>query len=151
MTTVSRLKRVIVSVFMARLSVSAAVCFGILALFSGMRISAQTTAVAEVSGAVTDATGAAVAGAQVTMTETDKDSLHSTTTDSNGRYVLANLPVGPYRLEVKVSGFKDYIQSGIVLVVNNNIQINVPMQVGSISEKVEVTAATSLSRPRRPR
>ena len=55
-----------------------------------------------------------------------------------------NLPVGPYRLEVKASGFKDYVQSGIVLVVNNNIQINVPMQVGSISEQVEVTATTSL-------
>ena len=90
-----------------------------------MRLSAQTTAVAEVSGIVTDASGAAVVSAQVTMTETDKGSLHSTTTDPNGQYVLPNLPVGPYRLEVKASGFKDYIQSGIVLVVNNNIQINV--------------------------
>ena len=52
--------------------------------------------------------------------------------------------MGPYRLEVKASGFKDYIESGIVLAVNNNIQINVTMQIGSISEKVEVTATTSL-------
>src|SRR5580658_5303421 len=133
MTTVSRLKRII-----------SPVCFGIAVLLFGIRLTAQTTAVAEVSGAVSDATGAALVGAQVTMTETDKDSLHSTTTDSNGRYILPNLPVGPYRLEVKANGFKDYLQSGIVLVVNNNIQINVAMQVGSISERVEVTAATSL-------
>jgi Carboxypeptidase regulatory-like domain/TonB dependent receptor len=133
MTTVSRLKRII-----------SPVCFGIAVLLFGIRLNAQTTAVAEVSGTVSDATGAALVGAQVTMTETDKDSVHSATTDASGRYVLPNLPVGPYRLEVKANGFKDYIQSGIVLVVNNNIQINVAMQVGSISERVEVTAATSL-------
>jgi hypothetical protein len=58
--------------------------------------------------------------------------------------VLPNLPVGPYRFEVRVNGFKDYQQTGIVLVVNNNIQIDAPMQVGSLSEKVEVTATASL-------
>jgi hypothetical protein len=88
---------------------------------------AQTTAVAEVSGTVTDASGAVIAGAQVTMTETDKDLIHTVSTDTGGRYTFPNLPVGPYRLEVKISGFKDYVESGIVLVVNNNIEINVTM------------------------
>ena len=106
--------------------------------------SAQSVAVAQVSGIVTDASGAAMANAQVTMTETDKGSVHSVTTDASGQYVLPNLPVGPYTLEVKANGFKDYVRTGIILVVNNNIQINVPMQVGSISERVEVTGTTSL-------
>jgi hypothetical protein len=105
---------------------------------------AQASAVAGVSGTVTDPTGAAVAGAQVSMTETDKHLNRSATTDSSGYYVLPNLPVGPYRLEIKSNGFKDYIQTGIVLVVNNNIQFNVTMQVGSISERVEVTATAGL-------
>jgi hypothetical protein len=105
---------------------------------------AQVTAVAQVSGTVTDPSGAAIANAQVTMTEVDKRATHSTTTDGAGSYTLPNLPVGPYRLEVKAPGFKDYIQSGLELVVNNNIQINVPMQVGAASEKIEVTAATSM-------
>jgi hypothetical protein len=127
-----------------RWSVSAAVFFGIGILVSGVCLNAQTTAVAQVSGTVTDSSGAAVVNASVTMTETEKGFVRSTTTDNSGQYVLANLPVGPYRLEVKFSGFKNYVQNGIVLVVNNNIQIDVPMQVGSFSEKVEVTASASL-------
>jgi hypothetical protein len=105
---------------------------------------AQAVAVAQVSGAVTDPTGAAIPNAQVTMTETEKQSVRSATADASGNYVFPNLPVGPYTLEVKADGFKDYVQRGIILVVNNNIQINATLQVGSISEKVEVTAATNL-------
>jgi hypothetical protein len=102
---------------------------------------AQATAEAEVSGTVTDQTGAAIANAEVTMTETDKHAIHTTRTDKSGIYNLPNLPVGPYQLEVKVQGFKDYVQTGIVLVVNNNIQINVPMQIGAASDHIEVTAS----------
>src|ERR1700677_3279389 len=105
---------------------------------------AQVTATAQVSGTITDASGAAIANAGVIMTEVDKHTAHATKSDSNGSYTLPNLPVGPYRLEVKVPGFKDYIQSGIELVVNNNIQINAAMQVGSASERVEVSATASM-------
>src|SRR5271166_5570466 len=84
---------------------------------------AQAVAVAQVSGTVTDPTGAAIPSAQVTMTETEKQSVRSTMTDPSGSYVFPNLPVGPYTLEVKADGFKDYFQRGIVLIVNNNIQI----------------------------
>jgi len=66
----------------------------------------QTTAVAEVSGLVTDQTGAAVPGALVRMLETDKQAAHTVLTDPQGRYVLPNLPVGPYRLHVQAKGFK---------------------------------------------
>ncbi len=106
--------------------------------------SGQSTAVAQVSGVVADPSGAAIAGAQVTLTETDKQTSRSTTTDANGSYVLPNLPVGPYRLEIKANGFKDYLLTGIVLVVNNNVQFNAALQVGSISERVEVTASAGL-------
>jgi hypothetical protein len=100
--------------------------------------------VAQVSGTVTDPSGAAIVGAQVSMTETDKQLVRAVTTDTGGRYTLPNLPVGPYRLEVKDSGFKDYVQQGIELVVNNNIEINVAMQLGAASERVEVTARASM-------
>jgi hypothetical protein len=72
----------------------------------------QTVAVAEVSGAVTDPTGAAIAGAAVSMTETDKQIVRSTVTDSQGNYALPELPVGPYRLEVRANGFKDHGSPG---------------------------------------
>ncbi len=104
----------------------------------------QSVAIAEVSGMVSDPSGARLAGAQVTMTETSKNAARSTVSDTVGRYTLPNLPVGPYTLEVKAAGFKDYAQTGIVLEVNNNIQINVVMQIGAASERIEVTASTSL-------
>src|ERR1700694_1273913 len=105
---------------------------------------AQAVAIAQVSGSVTDQSGSAIPNAQVTMTETDKQAVHTTVTDAQGQYVLPGLPVGPYPLEVQANGFKNYVQTGIVLQVNQNIQVNAAMQVGSISEKVEVSATASM-------
>src|SRR5437016_5177406 len=99
---------------------------------------AQAVAIAEISGTVSDPSGSPIPRAAVRMTETEKQTVHSTLTDASGRYVLPNLPVGPYKLGIQASGFKDYVQSGIVLQVGNNIAINVTMQVGSVSETVEV-------------
>jgi hypothetical protein len=113
-------------------------------LFVGLSAHAQVTAVAQISGQITDSTGAAIVNADVTMTEIGKRDVHATKSDASGSYVLSNLPVGLYRLEVKTNGFKDYVQNGIELVVNNNIQKNVLMQVGSASEKVEVSATASM-------
>jgi hypothetical protein len=127
-------------------STLAGACLASTLLFLGFQstIYAQVTATAQVSGSVTDSSGAAIVNAEVIMTEIDKHSIHSAKSDSSGTYTLPNLPVGPYRLEVKAPGFKDYIQTGIELVVNNNIQINAAMQVGSASEKVEVLANASM-------
>src|SRR5580698_10545201 len=72
---------------------------------------AQVTAVAQVSGQVTDASGAAIANAEVSMTELSKHDVHATRSDAAGGYTLSNLPVGLYRFEVKAPGFKDYIQN----------------------------------------
>lgn len=115
-------------------------------LFLGLQstANAQVTAVAQVSGTVSDPSGAAIVNAQVTMTEVDKHTIHTTLSDVTGSYTLPNLPVGPYRLEVKSPGFKDYVQSGLELVVNNNIQVNVAMQVGAATEKIEVSATASM-------
>jgi hypothetical protein len=115
-------------------------------LFSGSQsiLKAQATAVAQVSGTVSDATGAAIVNAQVTMTEISKNLVRTVATDTSGRYTMPNLSVGSYRLEVKSQGFRDYIQANIQLVVNNNIEINVPMQIGAASERVEVSAIASM-------
>src|SRR3954454_22088319 len=126
---------------MWRLSVSKAPAYLLAAALVALNLPSpawsQAVAVAEVSGVITDASGGALPTAQVIMTETNKQSSRTVLTDPTGHYVLTNLPVGPYRLEVKANGFKDYQQTGIVLQVNNNVQINVTMQVGSISERVE--------------
>src|SRR5438477_1326908 len=105
---------------------------------------AQQVNVAQVSGRVTDGTGAAVAGAEVRMIETQRNIAHTAATDQQGEYVLPGLPVGPYQLEVKKEGFKSYSQTGIVLQVNDHVTLNAVLAVGSVSETVEVKAATAM-------
>jgi outer membrane receptor protein involved in Fe transport len=108
------------------------------------RAGAQAVAVAEVTGVISDPTGAPIAGAAVRMTETSKQVVRNANTDDQGRYTLPNLPVGPYQLDVTAKGFKSYVQSGIILQVGKNVQINVAMQLGSITESVQVTADTTM-------
>lgn len=105
---------------------------------------AQTVAVASVSGTVTDPSGSAIAGALVSVRETDKQIVRSTITDVQGNYALPELPVGPYRLEVRANGFRSHVESGLVLQVDNNVEINVRMEVGTVNETVEVQANTNL-------
>ncbi len=105
---------------------------------------AQAVAIAEISGVITDASGKVVPNAQVIAVETDKQLVRQTTSNDEGRFVLANLPVGPYRLEVKSPGFKDYRQTGISLAVGQSTGINVQLTIGSVSESVEVSANASM-------
>jgi hypothetical protein len=126
---------------------SAIFSFLLLALFLvnlPTNVRAQTTEVASVSGSVSDASGAVIAGATVIMVETDKHLTHTVMSDSGGRYNFPNLPIGPYSMEVKMSGFKDFVESGIVLVVNNNIELNVTLEVGAATQRVEVKASATM-------
>jgi hypothetical protein len=114
------------------------------ALLSPPHATAQAVAVAEVDGHVTDPSGEAVSGAQVKMTETAKQQVHMTRTDSEGRYQLPNLPVGSYLLEVTATGFKSYVQRGITLQVANNVEANVKMQIGAVTESIQVEADAAM-------
>ena len=119
--------------------------FASLILINGAQYArAQQVAVAEVDGTVTDASGAPVSGAKVNMIETDTDRPHETTTDSSGRYQLPNLPVGNYRLEVSFAGFKTYRQTGIVLQVANTVTQNVKLEVGDVTQSIEVTGNAAM-------
>ena len=62
---------------------------------------------------------------------------------ADGSFVLTNLPVGPYTLEVSKEGFSKYVQSGIVLQVGSNPNIDVALKVGSVTEQVQVEANAS--------
>src|SRR4030095_3414616 len=80
-------------------------------------VSAQTVAVAQLSGTVLDDSGGALPGVDVTVTQTDTGMTRSAVTGANGDYVFTNLPVGPYKLSAKLSGFSTFEQTGIVLAV----------------------------------
>src|SRR5579884_1406454 len=105
---------------------------------------AQAQAASQIQGTVLDPTGSAVPGAEVKAIQTDTGSVRVTTTGNDGSYVLPNLPVGPYRLEVDKQGFTKYIQTGIVLQVATNPTIDVSMKVGNVSEQVQVEANAAL-------
>ncbi len=104
----------------------------------------QAIAVASVSGTVTDQTGSVVPGAAVTISETETGQKKTATTDTTGHYAFPDLPVGPYQLEVKAHGFKAYVQKGIVLQVGTNVTSNVALQLGAVSQTVEVSAAANM-------
>ena len=113
-----------------------------LCLSLGVGLHAQS--VSQISGTVRDASGAAVPGAGVTVTQTDTGLARTAETDSNGFYLLPSLPTGPYRLEVKKDGFSTYVQSGIVLQVATAPTIDPILKVGVVSESVQVEAAATM-------
>ncbi len=104
----------------------------------------QAVANATIHGQVTDASGAAVPGAQIKSTQTATRQVTTTVSASDGTYVLPNLPVGPYTLEVSAPSFSSYIQSGITLQVGNNVLVNVTLQVGAVSQEVQVSANAAM-------
>src|SRR5205085_6239079 len=97
---------------------------------------AQSTA--QVTGTIKDQTGAVLPGVEVTMTQSDTGFKRSAVTDETGSYVLPNLPIGPYRFEAALPGFRTYVQTGITLQVNSNPLINAALQVGQVSDEVNV-------------
>ena len=116
-----------------------AVLFSVLATAGAW---AQSTA--EVSGAVKDQTGAVLPGVEVTATQTDTGFKRTAVTNETGSYLLTNLPIGPYRLEAGLPGFRTYVQTGIVLQVDGNPVINAVLQVGQVADQVEVRADAAL-------
>ncbi|MDQ2945232.1 MAG: carboxypeptidase-like regulatory domain-containing protein, partial [Acidobacteriota bacterium] len=115
------------------------------ALFTTSIAWGQATAVSQISGVVQDATGAAVPGAQLRVSQTETSMTRTSTASTDGSYTIPNLPVGPYRLEVSAAGFSTYVQTGIVLQVNSNPVINPVLQIGAVTETVSVTADAAMA------
>src|SRR3954468_8997615 len=97
-------------------------------------------ATAPISGTARDQSGAVLPGVEVTATQTETGVARSTVTNETGSYVLSNMPLGPYRLEAGLPGFRTFVQNGIVLQVNSSPVINPVLEVGQVSEQVEVQA-----------
>ena len=117
-------------------------CMSVLALASAAMWAQAPTA--QINGVVKDATGLAVPGAEVKATQTATGAVRSASTGADGAYVLTNLPIGPYLLEVAKEGFSKYAQTGIVLQVASNPTVDATLKVGSVSEQVTVQADAAL-------
>src|SRR5438132_9517033 len=103
---------------------------------------AQSTA--QISGTVTDPSGARLPGVEVTATQTGTGQVRTAVSNETGSYVLPSLQVGPYRLSAALPGFRMFVQTGITLEVNANPVINVTLEVGQLTQTVEVQANTAL-------
>src|SRR5215471_11611978 len=99
---------------------------------------------ATVLGTVTDASGAVVADAKVTITETNTGVTHTGTANGSGNYTFPNLPPGQYQVTVEAPGFKKEVRNVTDVVSNSTTRIDVQLQPGSVSETVEVTASAAV-------
>src|SRR4030081_36732 len=93
---------------------------------------------ASISGTVRDASGAAIAGATVTATNTDTGIAQNEKTNSAGFYSFPSLPPGRYEVGVQEAGFKSYRKIGLVLDVNAALVADVNLQVGEVKEVIQV-------------
>jgi outer membrane receptor protein involved in Fe transport len=102
------------------------------------------TVTARVVGTVRDASGAAIPGASVTLVEKATGGVQRTVTDSSGDYTVMHLKPGVYQIAAEAKGFKRTATSDIELLVNQTARVDLTLQIGDVSESVEVIAAAPL-------
>jgi len=95
-------------------------------------------------GNITDDSGAVIAGARVTITETNTGIARNSTTSTEGGYVFTYLAPGKYRIEVERQGFKKFVREGIMLATGERLRVNGELVVGNINEVVEVSSTSGL-------
>jgi hypothetical protein len=132
--------------FSLRVSTGLSLSLGLAActvLAAPAALQAQVTS-ARLSGSVLDASGAAVAGAQVKATSTATNLTQNVTADGAGNYAFASLPPGPYTVTVDASGFQESVDTGIVLTVGQSASLNITVKVGQATESTTVNAAAEI-------
>ena len=108
------------------LVVWAALTFSVAAL-------AQSTG-QEINGIVKDASGAVVSGARITARQTETGLVRDASTNGSGYFVVANIPIGAYTLEVESPGFQKSVRTGIRLNIEDKVTLEIGMTLGSVSE-----------------
>jgi hypothetical protein len=93
-----------------------------------------------VKGIVKDSQGNLVPGATVTLTDTEKNFSRTQATTENGGYVFTAIPPGTYKLEVEAPGFKKLAVADVKALVDTTVDVNVSLEVGSVSETVNITS-----------
>jgi hypothetical protein len=99
---------------------------------------------ATVSGNVWDPQGAAVVDAEIIATALATSSVTTARTNASGFYSLRNLPIGEYTLSITHPGFRRYQQKGIVLTTGQALQLDIQLEVGQVTETVDVTASAQM-------
>ena len=98
----------------------------------------------EVTGRVTDPTGAAVPGSEITITNTNTNAARQTVTTDAGDYTFPSLAPGSYKLRVEHAGFKASTSENFDVQVQQVVRLDVALQLGQVSESIEVSATSTL-------
>ena len=114
-----------------------------LPLFSSIQSKAQTL-YGSVVGTVTDNTGAAVPDAQVVITDTQTNDARTVVTDNGGVYTVSTVPPGNYLVAITKQGFEGYKTKGVDVTANNVVRVDAQLQVGAVSQTVEVQSAVAV-------
>ena len=99
---------------------------------------------AQISGVVQDASGAVLPGVDVTLVNVGTRNERQTVTNEAGLYTFPNVPVGEYRINAMLSGFKPISKSNVQVSAGLNIRVDVSLEVGALTETIQVEAATTL-------
>jgi|SRR5713226_66024 len=110
-----------------------------LALLSALPSAAQTV-LSSVFGTVTDATGAVIPAADVTLTNLETNEKRMARSDANGNYVFDNLPRGNYSVAVGKPGFRRLVTRPVIVRVQSSIRIDALLEAGEASHTIEVIA-----------
>ncbi|HSU56720.1 MAG TPA: carboxypeptidase-like regulatory domain-containing protein, partial [Candidatus Dormibacteraeota bacterium] len=100
-----------------------------------------------IAGTVTDATAAVVGSANMTLTNLDTGEARNIQTDASGNYTFVNILPGRYRLETEKIGFKKFLREPIVVQIESGLRIDVALEVGEITQTVEVSSEVPLLQP----
>ncbi len=112
-------------------------------LFAGSGLLAQTDR-ANLTGTVTDQSGAIVPGATVAAIHVATNATRTATTNTEGGYVIPQLIVGEYRLKTEAAGFKTSVNSGITLTPGATVRADISLQIGQIAESIQVSGQATL-------
>ena len=104
---------------------------------------AQVRDTASLFGTITDAQGAVVPGARITINNAATGVSRSVVTDSSGAYVFSLMPVGSYQLTIELTGFRKYERRNILLQANENIRVDAALDIGNLQETVTVEATAA--------
>lgn len=114
-----------------------------LCLICSTFLSAQGTG-GRILGRVADPSGAVLSGVKVTLTNEATGVSNETTTNANGDYGFPQVPVGTYRMDFDLTGFKKNLQRGVNVDLNQVVTVNSVLQIGATKETVEVTSEAPL-------
>src|SRR5215813_8520037 len=113
----------------------------ILAVLASASVALAQGGRSTIKGVVKDQQGNVVPGATINLTSLDKNFARTQTTTSDGVYVFSAIPPGAYKVEVEASGFKKYLLGRVEALVDTPLNLDIALEVGSISELVTITSA----------